>query len=83
MEKEESKRKEEEEIPEQEKKTPENTYDELLNKLRNEIARLEQELKHEYRNARQFVRTNPEQGVGIAFVGGVLIGVILARLMQK
>lgn len=59
------------------------TYTEMIDKLRAEKERLEYELKHEYRNARRYVRANPEQGVGIAFVSGVLIGVILGKLNQR
>jgi ElaB/YqjD/DUF883 family membrane-anchored ribosome-binding protein len=59
------------------------TYTEMIDKLRAEKERLEYELKHEYRNARRYVRANPEQGVGIAFVSGLLIGVILGKLNQQ
>ncbi len=59
------------------------TYTEMIDKLRAEKERLEYELKHEYRNARRYVRANPEQGVGIAFVSGLLIGVVLGKLIQR
>jgi ElaB/YqjD/DUF883 family membrane-anchored ribosome-binding protein len=59
------------------------TYTEMIDKLRAEKERLEYELKHEYRNARRYVRANPEQGVGIAFVSGLLIGVILGKINQR
>lgn len=58
-------------------------YAELIDKLRSEKEKLEYDLKHEYRNARRYVRANPEQGIGIAFVSGVLIGVILGKLTQR
>jgi ElaB/YqjD/DUF883 family membrane-anchored ribosome-binding protein len=57
----------------------EKTYDDLIDRLKDERDWLERELKHEYRNARRFVRANPEQGVGIALVAGVVIGVLLGR----
>lgn len=59
------------------------TYTEMIDKLRSEKEKLEYDLKHEYRNARRYVRANPEQGIGIAFVSGVLIGVILGKLTQR
>lgn len=58
-------------------------YAELIDKLRSEKEKLEYDLKHEYRNARRYVRANPEQGIGIAFISGVLIGVILGKLTQR
>ncbi|MEX0770365.1 MAG: hypothetical protein WD035_06505 [Balneolaceae bacterium] len=67
---------------EEKKRSLENAYNELANKLRDEKGRLEQDMKHEYRNARRYVRANPEQGVGAAFAGGLLLGVILAKLMR-
>ncbi len=57
----------------------EETYDVLLDRLKYERDGLERELKHEYRNARRYVRANPEQGLGIAFVAGLLVGALLTR----
>ncbi len=57
-------------------------YMELSDKLRNEKDRLTYELRHDYRNARRYIRAHPEQGVGFAFAGGILIGYILARLTK-
>ncbi len=54
-------------------------YDKALDKLQYEKDRLERELRHEYRNARRYVRANPEQGVGIAFAAGLFIGLLLSR----
>jgi ElaB/YqjD/DUF883 family membrane-anchored ribosome-binding protein len=59
------------------------TYTELIDKLHAEKEKLEYDLKHEYRNARRFVRANPEQGVGIAFVSGILIGVLLGKITNE
>lgn len=67
---------------EEKKRSLEKAYKELAGKLRDEKGRLEQDMKHEYRNARRYVRANPEQGVGAAFAGGLLLGVILAKLMR-
>lgn len=54
-------------------------YDKALDRLKYEKERLERELRHEYRNARRYVRANPEQGLGVAFVAGLVLGVILTR----
>ncbi len=54
-------------------------YDKALDRLQYEKDRLERELRHEYRNARRYVRANPEQGVGIAFVAGLFIGLLLSK----
>ena len=55
------------------------SYDKSIDRLKYEMDRLERELKHEYRNARRYVRANPEQGVGIAFFTGLVLGVLLTR----
>jgi ElaB/YqjD/DUF883 family membrane-anchored ribosome-binding protein len=55
------------------------SYDKALVKLQYEKDRLERELRHEYRNARRYVRANPEQGLGVAFVAGLFLGVLLTR----
>lgn len=57
----------------------ENTYDALVDRLKYERDRLERDLKHEYRTARRYVRSNPEQGVGVALLAGVVIGILIGR----
>jgi len=57
----------------------EETYDALLDRLRYERDGLERELRHEYRNARRYVRAHPEQGLGVAFVAGLVLGALLTR----
>lgn len=57
----------------------EKAYDDVIDKLRDERDRLEVELKHEYRNARRYVRANPEQGVGFALAAGLVLGILLGR----
>jgi ElaB/YqjD/DUF883 family membrane-anchored ribosome-binding protein len=58
----------------------EETYDVLLDRLKYERDGLERELKHEYRNARRYVRAHPEQGLGIAFVAGLFVGALISRV---
>lgn len=67
---------------EEKKVSLENAYEELVDKLRGEKDRLENDLRHEYRSARRYVRANPEQGVGIAVAGGLLVGFILGKLSR-
>lgn len=57
-------------------------YEEKLQQLSDEKDRLERELYKEYRNARRYVRTHPEQGVGLAVLGGVLVGFLVAKLFD-
>ncbi|MCC5932898.1 MAG: DUF883 C-terminal domain-containing protein [Candidatus Cyclonatronum sp.] len=57
-------------------------YDERVQQLSDEKERLERELYKEYRNARRYVRTHPEQGVGLAVLGGVIIGFLVAKLFD-
>lgn len=68
---------------EQRKRHLEDAYEELSGKLREEKSRLEREMKHEYRNARRYVRANPEQGMGIAFASGIVIGLLLSKLTNR
>ena len=56
--------------------------DELIDSLIDEKDRLERELKKEYRSARRYVRAHPEQGVGASFLGGLLIGFVIAKLLD-
>lgn len=57
------------------------TYEHLLEQLNDEKERIEKELKKEYRNARKYVRAHPEQGVGFAFLGGLVVGVLITVLL--
>lgn len=67
-------------IFEEKREKLEAVYIEMADKLRAEKEKLEYEIKHDYRNARRYVRANPEQGVGIAFVSGILIGIIVGKI---
>lgn len=57
----------------------EKTYDDLIDRIQDEREWIERELRHEYRNARRYVRANPEKGVGIALLAGIVIGILLGR----
>ncbi|MEQ9308883.1 MAG: hypothetical protein RLN90_05465 [Balneolaceae bacterium] len=60
----------------------EKTYDDVIDKLKDERDWLETEIKHEYRNARRYVRANPERGLGIAAIAGLAVGIILGRALR-
>ncbi len=66
-----------------EKETIEKMYGEVISRLDSEKDRIQQELRHEFRNARRYVRANPETGVGAAFAGGLLAGIVLAKLFNR
>ena len=57
----------------------EHVYDDVIDRLKDERDWLEKELRHEYRNARRYVRANPERGVGVALLAGLAIGILLGR----
>ncbi len=58
------------------------TYEDTIDNLKAEKERLERDLKKEYRNARRYVRSHPEQGVGFSLLGGFVIGFIVAKLFD-
>lgn len=58
-------------------------YEELIDRLEEVQGELQNELKREYREARGYVRTHPEEGVLAAFVGGITLGYILGKLGRK
>ena len=57
----------------------EKTYDDVIDHIKDERDWIERELRHEYRNARRYVRANPERGVGVALLAGIVIGILLGR----
>lgn len=58
------------------------SYEKLLDQLKKERAHVEDELKKDYRNARRYVRSHPEEGVLVSFVGGVLLGLLIGKLTK-
>ncbi len=57
-------------------------YDKLIEKLQKERDVLSNEMRRDYREARRYVRSHPEEGVLIGFIGGIALGVVLGRLMK-
>lgn len=59
------------------------TYNDILGKLRVEGEKLQGDLRKEYDSAKKYVKKNPETGVGVALAGGLLIGLIVAKVLKK
>ncbi|HKL15153.1 MAG TPA: hypothetical protein VJ915_05930 [Balneolaceae bacterium] len=68
---------------EKEKQYIEDRYTQVLDTLEYERDRIQNELRREFRTARRYVRANPEVGVGAAFAGGILAGVLLSAMIKK
>jgi ElaB/YqjD/DUF883 family membrane-anchored ribosome-binding protein len=59
------------------------TYNDIVSKLKVEGEKLQVDLRKEYDNAKKYVKKNPETGVGVALAGGLLIGIVIAKLLKK
>lgn len=68
---------------EKEKQYIEDRYSQVLDTLEYERDRIQNELRREFRTARRYVRANPEIGVGAAFAGGILAGVLISSLFKN
>ena len=66
-----------------EKENIEEFYSNILGNLDIERERIQDEIRREFRTARRYVRANPEIGVGAAFAGGILVGVLLSAMFKK
>ena len=60
----------------------EGTYSDAIDKLKREKNRIEKEIRKETRNARRFVRSNPEKTVGYTFLGGLVLGLLISRTIR-
>lgn len=58
-------------------------YEQLIDRLKEERAELKDELNKDYREARRYVRSHPEEGVLIGFLGGIALGYVLGKLGRK
>jgi len=68
---------------EEEKKKVEDRYSQILDSLEGEKEKIQQEIQREFRTARRYVRANPEVGVGAAFAGGILAGILVSVMFKK
>ena len=59
------------------------SFADAIEKLHVEKERIENELRHEYRNIRKYVRSHPETALAYTFIGGVAMGLILAKLVSR
>ncbi len=60
----------------------EGTYSEAIENLKREKNRVEKEIRRETRNARRYVRSNPEKSIGYTFLGGIVLGFLISRTMR-
>lgn len=57
-------------------------YEKLINRLKEERKAVEEMVNRDYREARRYVRSHPEEGVLAAFVGGVALGYVLGKISK-
>lgn len=74
---------EKEENFEEKKKATIQGYEKLIERLKKEREDLKNEVDRDYREARRYVRSHPEEGVLVSFLGGVALGFILGRIGRK
>lgn len=60
----------------------EGSYSEAIENLKKEKNRIEKEIRRETRNARRFVRSNPEKSIGYTFLGGIVMGLLISRTIR-
>lgn len=75
-------KKENEELSEKKKAKKVKSYEKVIDRLKSEREALVNEVNKDYKEARRYVRSHPEEGVLIGFVGGLALGVILGRLTK-
>jgi len=78
-----SSKEQEEATTEEKKRAKIRNYEKLIDRLKKEREDLSNEINKDYREARRYVRSHPEEGVLVSFVGGVALGYILAKLGRK
>lgn len=57
-------------------------YEKLIDRLKEERQQVRKEMDREYKRARGYVRAHPEEGVLVAFAGGVVLGLLLGKLSR-
>lgn len=58
------------------------SYEKLLDRLKKERRQVEDEISRDYRNARRYVRSHPEEGILFSFIGGVALGILIGKLTK-
>ena len=72
-----------EEKIEEKKKDTIRGYEKLIERLKEQRKGVEEELDRDYREARRYVRSHPEEGVLFSFLGGLALGFILGKIGRK
>ena len=58
------------------------SYDELIGRLKNERDAVKERANRDYREAKRYVRSHPEEGVLAAFIGGIALGIVIGKLSR-
>ncbi|MGD8427749.1 MAG: hypothetical protein PVH63_08950 [Balneolaceae bacterium] len=58
-------------------------YEQLIDRLKKEKKQLKEDMNNEYREARRYVRSHPEEGVLFAFIGGIALGYLFGKLGRR
>lgn len=59
------------------------SYEKLIERLKTQRDGLNSEMNKEFREMRRYVQSNPEEGVLLAFTGGIALGYLLGKLGDK
>jgi ElaB/YqjD/DUF883 family membrane-anchored ribosome-binding protein len=70
-------------VIEKEKRALNDAYDDVVKKLNKERDHLQKELRKEYKNAKKYVKKNPEVSLGAALAGGLLAGIVIAKILNR
>lgn len=57
-------------------------YEKLIERLNKERNNIRKEVDQDYQEARRYVRSHPEEGILVALVGGLAIGLLLGRFTK-
>lgn len=57
-------------------------YEKLISRLKEEREAVEDMLDKDYREARRYVRSHPEEGVLAAFAGGIALGYLIGKISK-
>lgn len=57
-------------------------YEKLIDRLQEERQQVQKEMDREYKRARGYIRAHPEEGVLMAFAGGVVLGLLIGKLSR-
>ena len=73
----------EESTTEEKKRAKIRSYEKLIDRLKQEREEMRDEINRDYREARRYVRSHPEEGVLIGFLGGIALGYVLGKIGRK